>query len=108
MFICFRTQRMGAQDEHPRRRGAGAGGRAAWYAARTAGAGSAGRRRAYRDDFKPARALLHALPSGAAGTAHHGRSCKTVRTPAQNGGSAGLPRQKDAGAADLAKRPRTL
>lgn len=58
--------------------------------------------------FKPARALLHALPSGAAGTAHHGRGCKAVRTSAQNGGSAGLPRQKDAGAADLAKRPHTL
>ena len=28
--------------------------------------------------------------------------------PPKNGGSAGLPRQKDAGAADLAKRPRTL
>lgn len=28
--------------------------------------------------------------------------------PAQNGGSAGLPRQKDAGAADFAKRPHTL
>ena len=41
-------------------------------------------------------------------TAYYGRSCKTVRPPAQNGGSAGLPRQKDAGAADLAKRPRTL
>ena len=60
------------------------------------------------DDLKSARALLHALPSGAAGTAHHGRSRKAVRPPAQNGGSAGLPRQKDAGAADLAKRPYTL
>ena len=53
-------------------------------------------------------ALEGALPSSAAGAAHHGRSCKTVRPPAQNGGSAGLPRQKDAGAADLAKRPHTL
>ena len=77
-------------------------------AAGAAGAGSTGRRGAYRDDLKSARALLHALPSGAAGTAHYGRSCKTVRTPAQNGGSASLPRQKDAGAADFAKRPRTL
>ena len=65
-------------------------------------------RRAYGDDLRSARALLHALPSGAAGAAHHGRSCKAVRTSAQNGGSAGLPRQKDAGAADLAKRPHTL
>ena len=47
-------------------------------------------------------------PWCAAGAAHHGRSGKVVRPPAQNGGSAGLPRQKDAGAADLAKRPHTL
>ena len=40
--------------------------------------------------------------------AYHGRSCKAVRMTAQNGGSAGLPRQKDAGAADFAKRPHTL
>ena len=65
-------------------------------------------RSAWVRKMKSARALLHALPSGAAGTAHHGRSCKTVRPTAQNGGSAGLPRQKDAGAADPAKRPRTL
>ena len=39
---------------------------------------------------------------------YHGRGCKAVRSTAQNGGSAGLPRQKDAGAADLAKRPHTL
>lgn len=78
------------------------------YAAGAASAGSAGRGRTYRDDLKPARALLHALPSGAAGAAHHGRSCKTVRPTAQNGGSTNLPRQKDAGAADPAKRPHTL
>ena len=60
------------------------------------------------DDLEPARALLHALPSGAAGAAHHGRSCKAVRPTAQNGGSTNLPRQKDAGAADFAKRPHTL
>ena len=78
------------------------------YAAGTAGAGCAGRGGAYGDDLKPARALLHALPSGAAGAAHHGRSGKAVRPTAQNGGSAGLPRQKDAGAADFAKRPHTL
>lgn len=40
--------------------------------------------------------------------AHHGRSCKAVRPTAQNGGSTNLPCQKDAGAADLAKRPHTL
>ena len=61
-----------------------------------------------KDYLKSARALLHALPSGAAGAAHHGRSGKAVRPPAQNGGSTNLPRQKDAGAADPAKRPHTL
>ena len=55
---------------------------AARYAAGAAGAGGAGRGGAYRDDLKPARALLHALPSGAAGAAHHGRGCKAVRTSA--------------------------
>ena len=50
----YPAQRMGAQDEHPRRRGAGAGGRAARYAAGAAGAGGAGRRGAYRNDLKSA------------------------------------------------------
>ena len=41
------------------------------------------------------------LPSGAAGTAYHGRGGTAVRPPAQDGGGTDLPGQKDAGTADI-------
>ena len=43
----------------------------------------------------------NALPSGTAGTAHGGAGCTAVRPTTQNGGSAGLPGQKDAGTANF-------
>ena len=94
------AQRVGPQDEHPRRRGAGPGRRAARPGTRGPGPGRPGAGGPAAENFSPAGALQDPLPALPAGRVHPGGGRAPLPPPRKDPERPAVAGQKDAAGRD--------